>query len=122
MKKYGKEEFIKVLKHLATYFEAYNCIGIEEMEPEKLKWRLMEYSNKPESTARGWVKTLSKEYSGILKYDRDKELFSLDTEAAKEFLYNAEILFRLGRSKIISTEEQLQEKAEIKGGDNSGRV
>ena len=36
MKKYGKEEFIKVLKHLATYFEAYNCIGIEEMEPEKL--------------------------------------------------------------------------------------
>ena len=99
MKKYGKAEFIKILKHLSTYFDVYNCVGNEELEPETLKWRLMEYSKKPESTARVYVKTLKEENPGLLKYDGRGNNFSLDREAAREFLFNAEILFRMNPTK-----------------------
>ena len=37
MRKYEKKELVNFIRHLATYFDVYNCIGKREVSPEILK-------------------------------------------------------------------------------------
>ena len=95
MRKYEKKEFLNLIRHLATYFDVYNCIGKKEVSPKILKSDLMEYSQKPESTARFYVKKIKEDDSGQFTYDWNEALIYLDSERVEEFMYNMEILLRI---------------------------
>ena len=55
----------------------------------------MEYSQKPESTSRSYVKKIKEDDPGLFTYDPIEDLIYLDPERTEEFMYNLEILLRV---------------------------
>jgi len=70
MRKYEDKEFIQILRHVATYFDVYKVLRADRISPEGLKRLLLDNLNKPESTARAYVKALKgDEEHGLFYYD-----------------------------------------------------
>ena len=118
MRKCEKKELVNLIRHLATYFDAYNCVGKREVPPEFLKSSLMEYSQKPESTARSYIKKIKEDDPGLFTYDPIEDLIYLDPERTEEFIYNLEILLRIDQVTHKCMRSKL-ERTNIQKGGNS---
>lgn len=122
MRKYEKKELVNFIRHLATYFDVYNCIGKREVSPEILKSNLMDYSQKPESTARSYVKKIKEDDHGLFSYDPIEDLIYLDPERTEEFMYNLEILLRIDHVTHKFTSSKLERTDIPEGGDRNERT
>ena len=120
MRMYGKDEFIKTLKHLATYFDVYNCVSRRGMNQDALKAYLMKHLNKPESTARSYIKAVKEDESSLLMYDEEIKEISIDQLAVDEFFYNAEILLRKRRPDMEAEDKVIKAWKSGKGGGSDG--
>jgi len=122
MRKYEKKEFVNLIRHLATYFDAYNCVGKREVPPEFLKSNLMEYSQKLESTARSYVKKIKENDPGLFTYDSIEDLIYLAPERTEEFMYNLEILLRIDHVTHKCMRSKIERTNIPKGGDRNERT
>ena len=88
MRKYEDNEFVLMLRHIATYFEVYKTIRADRISPEGLKRLLMDNLNKPESTARAYVRALKCDDRGLFSYDSERDVIFLSKEAVYDFFCN----------------------------------
>ncbi len=111
---YKESDYVKVFRHLATHLDAYFFALDGAMPPKQLKRMIMEYSNKPESTARAMIKDLTGVNRGLFKYDEEKDLLMLDEDAVTRFYENIDFLLdyksrdKSFRKEIAELEEQNQ--------------
>lgn len=89
MRKYEDKEFIHILRHVATYHEIYKAVGIDRVSPEALKKTLIYDLNKPESTARAYIRALKGEDQGLFSYDAGRDVIFLNKESVYDFFLNA---------------------------------
>lgn len=110
---YSDEEFKKILRHLATHFNAYWSIQNGEegkLSPTELKKYLMEDFSMPESSARTCIKDLMGKDHGLFWYCEDEDYLIVDEEYVDEFYDNLEYLLcrRTKESrKIRELEEEI---------------
>ncbi|MCR5452813.1 MAG: hypothetical protein K6F00_09320 [Lachnospiraceae bacterium] len=88
MRKYDDKDFIQILRHIATYFDVYKAVRADRISPEGLKRLLMDNLNKPESTARAYVKALKHDYQGLFSYNPEKDVIFLGKESVYDFFCN----------------------------------
>ena len=96
MRKYEDKEFIHILRHVATYHEIYKAVGIDRVSPEALKKTLIYDLNKPESTARAYIKALKGEDQGLFSYDAGRDVIFLNKESVYDISFLMRIIFCVG--------------------------
>lgn len=112
---YSDEQFKRILRHLATHFNAYWSIQNgkdNKLSPKELKKCLMEDFSMPESSARACVKDLMGENHGLFWYCNEEDYLVVDDEYVDEFYENMEYFLRrriATANQIAELEEELDE-------------
>ena len=122
MRKYSKEEFVNLVRHLVVYFDVYNCVGKRKVTPDILKNDLMKHCQKPESTARSYVKKIKEDDSGLFTFEKSEDLIHLDPERVEDFMYNLEILLNIDHVTHRCTCSKPTYTSSPKGGDGYERT
>ena len=112
---YKDEDYVKMLRHVATHLPAYWVIHNEYagMSPKEMKKYIMEDFHWPESTARACIKDLVGENCGLFLYDKKGKLLMIDQEKLEEFASNMNDLLSWAhpyRERIKELEDELQKR------------
>lgn len=83
---YKDEDYVKMLRHVATHLPAYWAIhNGDGISPKEMKKYIMEDFHWPESTARACIKDLMGEKCGLFSYSKKENLLRIDEEKLEDF-------------------------------------